>query len=407
MQDKSNDDHLRRTACRDFTRGQCYHPDCRFSHSILDCSRLIRLVRHIYVEHASLRAHLKLEYNAAIPSDVSYGAAGGMWSLSVQGGKSSRTVETENPVEAFKAIETQLNMAAATEDANISYTICNARCCTKSSACLDRHDLFDARRIEVIGKKLQSVGYTAEDSNVSVVYRYGNSIDSSQWHVTFSLVQDSNFRTEHVFADATLSAAVTVAEQCLSNIPTPDIVSVRTRRNVSAGDIRDATIRLRGDGDSPPSYDATMSTDLPHYNSVPESPYSSRSMHSIRAPSWTTSSTSPTSSDSLGYSTDVAVTSAIRPNLSFTCTRNRGHISSVTSSERRPLLQHDHSVHITYNAISHPRRDFRRSSPELWNRRSQDESTPLVLQFMALVMLSAISWVIIVVITLPCTEATC
>lgn len=292
-------------------------------------------------------------------------------------------------------------------DTNACQTICKRHLsgrCTKGDACHYRHDLFDTSRIEVISKKLQSVDGASADANVSVSYTYSSPPDCCKWHVAFTTPQNNEFRTENVFADSNLGVAVTVAERRLSNIPAPETGSMATREDVSIGDEHNAR---QGSGrikDSPPSYETATSTVLPRYDSVPESPYSSRLMHP-------TVPHSIAPSTSTGYPTmDRSVTSAIRPNFAISsCMRNRGHTTrrhDSSPSERRPLLQQDCAITITYDSINHHHRDSRRSTSE-WGRRPQDEGTPLVLKFLALVMFSAIAWVIIVAITLPCTEAAC
>ena len=179
-----------------------------------------------------------------------------------------------------------------------------------------------------------------------------------------------------------------------------------TRENASIGydhNARPGSERIK---DSPPSYEAATFTALPRYDSVPESPYSSRLIHPI-VPHNIASSTSTEYSS---RSADRSIASAIRPKFATSSyMRNRGHTTrarNLSPSERRPLLQQDCAITITYDSINHPRRDSIRSTSE-WGRRPQDEGTPLVLKFLALVMFSAIAWVIIVAITLPCTEAAC
>ena len=107
----ASDDRLRRTACRDFSYGQCYHPDCRFSHSIIDCSRLACLNQDTSIADDSSKARLTLEYNASAPSSALHGASG-VWIVNLQGDQCSRTVKSKNAVEAFKSIETQLGRPA-------------------------------------------------------------------------------------------------------------------------------------------------------------------------------------------------------------------------------------------------------------------------------------------------------
>jgi len=91
--------------------------------------------------------------------------------------------------------------------------------------------------------------------------------------------------------------------------------------------------------------------------------------------------------------------------------------ADTLSSERRPLLADSH-YHASYNAVNIATgiRPFRRQSSSsilpfpvtaLRSQSEHEESTPLILKLMSLVMLASISWVIIYAIALPCMDATC
>ncbi len=251
------------------------------------------------------------------------------------------------------------------------------------------------------------MGRTAIDPTVFISYTGNLSSGSGQWHISFNIPHEGD-HIETVFADSDLGAAVAAAESRLSNIPMPETRPMPTQRSTRTSRRNTASNLSPFNIDVPPSYKAATAGGLPKYDSVPESPYTSRL---ARPPALSTTAhpASSPQSASWDHSSSVSVSSGVSPSFSFTsCTRSRGHTTTARdarSSERRPLLQHNHNIHVTYNSINQPRQESRSTSE--WGRRPQDEGTPLILQFLALVMLSAISWVIIVVITLPCTEASC
>ncbi|KAI0706160.1 hypothetical protein BC835DRAFT_1409787 [Cytidiella melzeri] len=417
--DEDYDDYARRTMCLNFARGCCrhrgrhWHSGCRFSHTIVDTTRLVRLAQHAFIGVTSNQARLVLEYSI-ISSDTSRNTRNEGWAVSIYGGQRPFKRQGHNAVEAAKAVEGHVYGKPLPEVRGASSTICKKHLehrCLDGSTCRYRHDLFDTKRVEAFAKRLFQA--SGNNSDVRITYI----CSGKQWVVAFELLQGSSYATQ-VVADAHLGTAMTVAEQRLSDTPVIDFRPVPGQRDSNTS----LTTPAPG-SDNPPSYAAATSAQLPSYRSVVDATFTSSTIPPP-APHLTSSVQSSHRHSSV-RSAYVSVAPSSYMSLSATTpalsnhhgTRPTGY--SAMSSERRPLLAPSPGAYInTYNAINNPTRmhipqssSSRQALPSpvtsLCPRSEDSQGTPLVLQFMALVMIAAISWVFIVVITLPCTETTC
>lgn len=308
-------------------------------------------------------------------------------------------------------------MLQATDSGNSSHTICLKYLenrCFKGSRCWNRHDLFDTTRIEALSRRLlqSSPSSGSVDSDISLAYTHDG--NTGQWEINFRLWQGSSY-IKQVIMDADLRAAMNVAEQ--------SVLSTRRRPTADSTDHTSGhDSAMRRSGESPPSYAAATAAHLPSYHAIVDAT-SRLTLGRLERSTPVTQSALPAylppgnhaftsvSVFSLSYPNFIPSSShprIVRPNITYPA-----HVHDSAPSERRPLLPQRPDIQITYNAINNPARvrigDGSGSSPVgTWDRGSEGgEGTPLVVQFMGLVTLAAICWVIIVVITLPCSEATC
>lgn len=125
----------------------------------------------------------------------------------------------------------------------------------------------------------------------------------------------------------------------------------------------------------------------------------------------------------------VDIRSSLGPDVRITVTDTPRN--ATLSSERRPLLPQSHDIRVAYNSVHFPSRvrvtghpshtvpplPATHSSytamprPEAYYRRlpsaEEEQRTAWPVIFLALVMFGCITWVILLAIFLPCTEATC
>jgi hypothetical protein len=425
------------TACQDFNYRRCYNPSCPYSHTIIDVTRFIRLVKALHTR-TSPKVRLLLKYSIPPASTSISTTQGGEWRLHLNGGHLGYYVKGLNAVEVFKAAEdrccgpfssvcfsftrslsqTDFKLTIqATDSGSSSHTICMdylENRCPEGSRCRNRHDLFDTARIEALSRRLLQSSPSAgtADSDISLAYTHDG--HTGQWEIDFKLWQGSSY-IKQAIVDADLRAAMSVAERSvLSTRESPTAESTdHNSRHESA---------VRRSDESPPSYAAATASHLPSYHAIIDAT-SRRIPRQPDHPASVTGSMLPAClfSENQAF-TSFSVSSPHYPNPTPSSTYPHiirptiiypNHVHDSVASERRPLLPQRSEIQITYNAINNPALvqvgDRPRSSPaDRWDRGSEvGQGTPLVVQFMGMVLLAAICWIIIVVITLPCSEATC
>lgn len=200
----SVDDYAQRTTCVDFAYGRCNRTECLLSHSIIDVSRLLKLVGDVSSDAthrvSSNQVYFTLSYATKRLADTTGGTSeaqrdgGGQWTLRVlrraltsSVGSTSVLLPTPaestdlNAVDSLKTVEAEmlgsvcpvsnppcLQPLSTTKyygyqwlsRRNFNHTIYknhSQQRCFQGAHCRLRHDLFDTKRIEALCNSLSSI----------------------------------------------------------------------------------------------------------------------------------------------------------------------------------------------------------------------------------------------------------
>ncbi|KAI0347860.1 hypothetical protein BDW22DRAFT_1341122 [Trametopsis cervina] len=329
---------------------------------------------------------------------------------------------SSNAITALKALENDIAGYTPTDMRHVSQTICKehlAQSCRAGVACRHRHDLFDTKRVEVLAESwLSNAASDGTSVDVQIAYIVPTRFRGHhKWRVTLTAWTGDD-RTTRVITGDTVNAALFTLESSQFIISNPGArpspaPSAFTSQNANTSGVHPHGASLLHE-DIPPSYDSATASEPPSYDSVLD-------FVGVPTPHRESQNSAPTDQRDrvrpplFGSVSSSAMSRSMPPlrapaSPSPSAAARNGYLSP----ERRPLLQGPSNVNITYNSIRGPAYVRISPSSELprpvtssFDRYGEERSTPFMVHLMGLVLFSCISWVIISVILIPCTDTTC